>query len=134
MKHDNADFAGRRDTARQAKAALLEKAKAKLADPALEARRAERALVVAARAEREAARAKEAEAQALEEAERQRVAAEVAAQEEAVRQEALEAELAAEKAKAKEADKHVASFLRDEAALKAARDARYAARQARRNN
>ena len=134
MKHDNADFAGRRDTARQAKAALLEKAKAKLADPALEARRAERALVVAARAEREAARAKEAEIKAREEAERQRVAAELAAQEEAARQEALEAELAAEKAKAKEADKHVASFLRDEAALKAARDARYAARQARRNN
>ena len=110
LKNKDADFVERRTAAKDAKAALLEKMKAKQNDPAVEARRAERAAIVAARNEREAAKRAEAERLAREEAER------------------LEAEKAA---KAAEDNKLINRMVEDEAARKAARDERYAARKAR---
>ncbi|WP_370638377.1 DUF6481 family protein [Aurantimonas sp. VKM B-3413] len=110
MKTKNADFVERRAAAKDAKAALLEKMKARKDDPAVEARRAERAAVVAARKEREAAKREEAEKLAREEAERQ------------------EAEKAAKSA---EENRLINQMVEDEAARKAARDERYAARKAR---
>lgn len=124
LKQNNPEFIERRNTARDAKAALLEKMKARREDPALAERQAERAAIVAARNEREAVKRAEAAEAARLEAERQ-------AQLEAERQAAREAEAAAEAERNSEANRHVNRFLADEAALKAARDARYAARRAR---
>jgi len=114
------DFTDRRQAAKDAKAALLEKTKARQNDPALQARRAERAAVVAAREEREALKRQKRE---QEEAERK-------AQEQAER-EAAEA-LAAQSA-ASEQDRLIAKAMEDQAAQKAKRDARYAARQNRKS-
>ena len=113
LKTKDADFVERRTAAKDAKAALLEKVKARQNDPATEARRAEHAAVVVAREEREAAKREEAEKVARETAERE----------------------AAEKA-AKEAEdnKLINRMVKDEAALKAARDERYSARKARKGN
>ncbi|WP_062206061.1 DUF6481 family protein [Aureimonas sp. AU12] len=124
MKHDNSDFAGRLTAAKDARAALMEKVNAKRNDPAVEARRAERAEMAAARAEREAAKREAAAAKALIEAQQRE-------EEEARRQAELAEQQAAEAVRNAEENKHVTRFLQDEAALKAARDARYAARQAR---
>ncbi|HEY9057995.1 MAG TPA: DUF6481 family protein, partial [Aurantimonas sp.] len=66
LKPKGADFVERRTAAQEAKAALLEKMKAKQNDPAAEARRAERAAIVAAREERQAKKRAEAEAKARE--------------------------------------------------------------------
>ena len=110
LKTKDADFVERRTAAKDAKAALLEKMKARKNDPAAEARRAERAAIVAARDEREAAKREEAERIAREDAERQ------------------EAEKAAKSA---EDNKLINRMVEDEAARKAARDERYAARKAR---
>ncbi|WP_245415106.1 DUF6481 family protein [Aureimonas flava] len=118
MKQVGTDFIDRRNAAKEAKAALLEKMKAKRNDPDAQARRDEHAAIVAARAEREAARR---EQQQAEQAERE---AERAAQA------AAEAE-AAEQAAVSERDRLIAQTLADQAAQKAKRDARYAARQSR---
>lgn len=84
--------------------------KAMRADPASEARRAERATIVAAREEREAAAREETDRVARENAERE----------------------AAEKAaKSAEDNKLINRMVEDEAARKAARDERYSARKAR---
>ncbi len=133
----DATFADRRSTAATAKRALLEKFRTRPAgdDPAEVARRAERARIAEARATRLA------EKEALRKAEQDRRAA-VREQEEAERvahQAAIEAErLAAEQALAEEKaarDASKAALIKrvvlDEAALKAARDARYANRKAR---
>jgi hypothetical protein len=130
-------FFDRRSTAASAKQALLEKFRSRPAedDPAEIERRAERARIAEARA------ARVAEKEALIKAEEDRRAA-VRAQAEAERlaaEAAIEAErLAAEQAiadeKAARADAKAALIKRvvlDEAALKAARDARYANRKAR---
>lgn len=130
-------FADRRSTAASAKQALLEKFKKRPAedDPAEIERRAERARIAEARA------ARLAEKEAIKKAEADRRAA-VRAQEEAERlaaEAAIEAErLAAEQALADEKNARDAAkaemikrVVRDEAALKAARDARYANRKAR---
>lgn len=114
------DFTDRRKAAKDAKAALLEKMKAKQSDPELQARRAENAAVAAARAEREEAKRKQREE---EKAKRE-------AEEEAARVAA--AELAAQSA-ASERDRLIAKMMEDQAAQKAKRDARYAARQNRKN-
>ena len=118
MKQTGTDFIDRRNTAKEAKAALLEKMKAKQNDPAAQARREERAAVAAARAEREAAKRDQRKAE-----EDERRAAEAAA--------AAEAAEAAEKAAVSERDKLIAQAMVDQAAQKAKRDARYAARQSR---
>ena len=113
LKSKDADFVERRTAAKDAKAALLEEVKARQADPAAEQRRAEHAAIVAAREEREAAKRAEADRIARETAERE------------------EAEKAA---KAAEDNKLINRMVQDEAALKAARDERYAARKARKGN
>lgn len=123
MKHKDNEFAERRSAAKDAKSALLEKAKAKQDDPATEARRAERAAIVAARVERQAVKRADEERRKLEEEDRRK-------REEAERMAALEIQKAAEEeARLAESKKLVARVLEDEAARKAARDARYAARQ-----
>lgn len=131
------DFADRRSTAATAKQALLEKFKARPAenDPAEIERRAERARIAQART------ARLAEKESVRKAEEDRRAA-ARAQQEAERlaaEAAIEAErLAAEQALAEEKasrDAAKAAMIKrvvlDEAALKAARDARYANRKAR---
>jgi hypothetical protein len=130
-------FADRRSTAATAKQALLEKFKNRPAadDPAEIERRAERTRIAEARA------ARIAEKEALIKAEEDRRAA-VRAQAEAERlaiEAAIEAErVAAEQALADEKaarDGAKAALIKrvvlDEAAMKAARDARYAARKTR---
>lgn len=108
------DFNERRNAAADAKKALLERYKAKVQDPSLAERQAER---VAAAKEREL---RQAQRKAEKEAEAKRSAEEKAAREAA---EAAERIAQAEKAEADQA-----ALL---AAQKAARDARYAARKAR---
>jgi hypothetical protein len=132
-KHDT--FADRQSTAASAKQALLEKFKNRPAedDPAEIARRAERARI----AEDRAARLSEKEA--LRKAEEDRRAAERKQKEDArlAAEAAIEAErLAAEQAiidekNARDAAKSalIKQVVIDEAAQKAARDARYAARK-----
>ena len=116
-------FAERRQTAAEAKKALLERFKAKPAadDPAMLARQAERKAIAEARekraAEREKLRREKAEAEARERAERE-AAAEAAARAEAEAKEQAEKDM-------------IARLLADEAERKAKRDARYAARKAR---
>jgi hypothetical protein len=102
-----------------AKKALLEKMKARPGpdDPAVQARIAERKAIAEARAVREAAKAEAAEKAAIEKAAREAAAAE---------ERRLEAERAAEEERQK-IDLKAAL----EAAQKRARDARYAARKAR---
>lgn len=118
MKRKEAEFVERRSAANDAKAALLEKARARKNDPEAVSRREEHAALAAAREEREEAKRLAAEQKRREDAER-------------------EAALAAERQAAEEAAKKAASedlvarLLQDEAARKAQRDSRYAARQAR---
>ena len=121
------NFQDRQASAAKAKQALLEKFRSRPAadDPAVQQRDAERRAVVEARKQREA---EKAEKRRLEEIERQkRLAAEEAARVQALadqqRREAEEAELKA----AEEAELKVMI----EAEKKAERDARYAARKAR---
>lgn len=112
------DFADRRQAAKDAKTALLDKAKAWQNDPKAQARRTGRAAVVAAREEREAAKRRQREREQAErqlEVETQRAAAE---------------EVAVQLA-ASEQERLIAQALADQAAQKAKRDTRYAARQSR---
>ncbi|WP_007754807.1 DUF6481 family protein [Rhizobium sp. CF080] len=124
MRHPNDNsFAERRKTAADAKRELLAKfaSAPKLSDPAMQERRAEREAVAAAREARRAER----EAQKAAENERQlREAAELAAAAEAHEKAAAEARQA-------ETNDRVARVVADEAARKAERDRRYAARKAR---
>jgi hypothetical protein len=124
------DIFERRNTANEAKRALLERFKAKPAedDPQVQARRAERQAILEARekrnAEKEKLKQERLAREAIERAERE--AAETAAR--------LAAEEAASaEAKAKEAEEmdRISRLLSDEAERKAKRDARYAARKAR---
>jgi len=115
-------FNERRQTADEARKALLEKFKTKpVDDPAFQARMAERKAIAEAREQREAEKKRlkqaKAEAEARERAERQ--AAEEAAT------------LAEVEAKAQAETDLVARLLADEADRKAKRDAKYAARKAR---
>ena len=116
-------FAERRQSAIEARKALLEKFKTRPADddPEVQARRAEREAIARARAQREAERQRlkqeKAEQEARERAEREAAAAAKAQAE------------AAEKALSEE--DLVSRLLADEADRKAKRDARYAARKAR---
>jgi len=130
-------FADRRSTAVAAKQALLEKFKARPAedDPDELERRAERARIAEAReariAEKEALRKAEADRRA---AERKRKEDERLAAEAAIEAERLAAEQAIEEEKAARDAAKAAMIKRvvvDEAALKAARDARYANRKSR---
>ena len=117
------NFAERRQTANDAKKALLEKFKARPAadDPAVLAKQAERKAAADARAQREAERKEQKRAQAEREAR------------ERAEREAATAEAARAEAEAKQqAEKDLVDrLLADEAARKAKRDARYAARKAR---
>lgn len=122
-RRDDSSFADRRKTADSAKKALLEKFSAapKADDPAVQERLAARQAVAEAR------EARRAERDALKIAERERLAAEAeAAAAEAGRLEREEAE--AREAKLNES---IARVMADEAARKAERDRRYAARKAR---
>ncbi len=118
MKSKEPEFVERRNAARDAKAALLAKAKARANDPAVEARRAERAAIAEAREKRQEAKRQESERL-------KREAHELQMRQEAER---LAAEEAAKTARSNDL---VAKLVEDEAARKAMRDARYAARQAR---
>lgn len=117
------NFADRRQSADEAKKALLEKFKARPAadDPAVQARAAERKAIAEAREKRETERREQkrlkAEQEARERTEREQ-AAELAARTEAQAKEQAEQDM-------------VARLLADEAERKAKRDARYAARKAR---
>ncbi len=131
MSGRNVDFGDRLATAAAAKQALLEKAKAKANDPELLKKQAERAAIAAAREareneRREAKRAEEARIAA------EREAARIAA-EEAAAAAAAEAAAAAAAAEAERAARRKLKPVLTEAEQKAARDARYAARKARRN-
>jgi hypothetical protein len=130
-------FADRRSTAASAKQALLEKFRTRPAedDPAEIERRAERTRIAEARAARIAEKEALIKAEeARRAAERAQVEAERLALEAAIEAERVAAEqaLADEKA-AREAAKSalIKRVVLDEAALKAARDARYAARKTR---
>jgi Family of unknown function (DUF6481) len=120
---DPSKFGDRLSDAQKARAAMLEKARAKLAalNENKPERDAERARIAKEREEREAVRKAEKEARAKREAV-ERAAAEIA-RVEAARLAAEERERAAHEEKAK-----LAKLLTDQ---KAARDARYAARKAR---
>jgi uncharacterized FlgJ-related protein len=130
-------FADRQSTAALAKQALLEKFKKRPAedDPAEMERRAERARIAEARdariAEKEAQRKAEADriAAIKQQAEDERLAAEAAIEAERL---AAEQAIADEKAARDEAKSAlIKRVVLDEAALKAARDARYASRKSR---
>jgi hypothetical protein len=130
-------FADRRSTAATAKQALLEKFKNRPAedDPVEMERRAERARVVEARdariAEKEAVRKAEedrrAAARAQEEADRLAAAAAIEAERLAAEQVIADEKAAREEAKSA----LIKRVIVDEAAQKAARDARYASRKTR---
>ncbi|MBL8582322.1 MAG: hypothetical protein JNL61_08865 [Rhizobiaceae bacterium] len=123
-------FAERRDSANDAKKALLEKFKTRPAadSPEVLARQAERKVVLEARAQREAERARLREErlarEAAERAERERIAEEA-------RRIAEEEAKAAETLRMAEENERIARVLADEAERKAKRDARYAARKQR---
>lgn len=123
-------FADRRETANAAKKALLEKFKAKPAadDPAVIARQQERKAILEAREKREIEKARLKQERLAREAEER---ARKAAEDEAARIKA-EAE-AAEQARiaAAEEEERISTALALEAAQKAKRDARYAARKQR---
>lgn len=117
------NFSDRRQTANEAKKALLEKFKARPSDddPEVQARRAERQAIAEAREKREAERR-----------EQRRLEAEREEREKLERTAAAEAAAKAEaEERAKKEDDLVARLLADEADRKAKRDARYAARKAR---
>ena len=120
---DPSKFGDRLSDAQKARAAMLEKARAKMAalNENKPERDAERSRIAREREEREAARRAEKEARQKQEAEERAAAA--AARLEAERREAEERERAANEEKSK-----LAQLLTDQ---KAARDARYAARKAR---
>lgn len=122
-------FAERRDTANAAKKALLNKFKSKPAadDPAVLAKQAERKAILEARAVREAEKARlKQERLAREAEERARLAAEA----EAARIKAEEEAAEQARLKAIEEEEKLSAALALEAAQKAKRDARYAARKA----
>lgn len=123
-------FAERRDAANAAKQALLERFKSKPAadDPAVLAKQAERKAILEAREKREAEKARlKQERLAREAEERVRLAAEAEAAR--IKAEAEAAELA--RIKAQEEEERLKAELALEAAAKAKRDARYAARKSR---
>ncbi|WP_274630446.1 DUF6481 family protein [Arvimicrobium flavum] len=124
------DFAERRGSANEAKRALLDKFKARPAadDPAVIARQAERKAILEARAIREAEKAR------LKQERLAREAAEAEARRQAEEEARLKAEAeAAELARIREAEEteRLSAQFALEAAQKAKRDARYAARKAR---
>ncbi len=124
------DIFERRNAANEAKKALLERFKARPAadDPAVVARQAERKAILEARAIREAEKAR------LRQEKLEREAKERAEREAAAEAARLAAEqVAAEEARLKDAEENerIARLLADEAARKAKRDARYAARKQR---
>lgn len=123
-------FAERRDSANAAKKALLDKFKAKPADddPEVIARRAERKAVLEARAIREAEKAKQKQERLAREAEER---ARLAAEAEAARIKAEEEAREAARLAAIEEEERLTAQIGLEAAAKAKRDARYAARKAR---
>ncbi len=119
----NPTFADRKQSAAEAKKKLLEKFKTapKLDDPELAAKRAEREAIAKAR------EARRLERERVKEETKVRKAAELAAKAEAALA-AEQAEIAAREAEEKlELERHIA----EEAAKKAERDARYAARKKR---
>jgi Family of unknown function (DUF6481) len=118
--YKNDDFNNRLSSAAEAKAALLERFRSRPGpdDPAVIARKAEQAAIEEAREKRLAER------KAIRDAEEARLAAEMAAVEK-LRQEELA------RRKAEESAKSSAMSAERAAAAKAARDARYAARRAR---
>ena len=121
-------FAERRDAANSAKKALLERFKSKPApdDPAVAAKQAERKAILEARAVREAEKARlKQERLAREAEERARLAEEA----EAARIKAEAEEVEREKQRVKEEEERLTAQLALEAAAKAKRDARYAARK-----
>lgn len=113
------DIFERRNAANEAKKALLERYKQRPAedDPRVQARKAEREAILAARAEREAEKAR---------LKQEKLAREAAERAEAER-------IAAEQARIREAEEaeRIAAELALEAERKAKRDARYAARKSR---
>lgn len=124
MKNPNGDrFDGRLKAASEAKKKQLEQFKVAADDPKLLAKRAKMQEVAAARDVKHKAKAekllKEKEALALQEAE----AAELKAAQDALRKTEVEAE------KAKAAEQEVTKDVTSEAARKAERDRRYAARR-----
>jgi len=123
-------FAERRDSANAAKKALLAKFKSKPAadDPAVQAKQAERQAILEARAIREAEKARlKQERLAREAEERVRLAEEAEAAR--IKAEAEEAER--EQLRIKDEEERLTAQLALEAAAKAKRDARYAARKSR---
>jgi hypothetical protein len=125
LRHPNDNgFAERRKTAENAKRQLLAKfaSAPKPTDPEMQERLAAREAIAAART------ARRAERDALRAAENERLLVEAAAVAEAARaNEEAEAE-----ARQAEVNDRIARFVADEAARKAERDRRYAARKARR--
>lgn len=124
------DVFERRNAANEAKQALLARYKARPSedDPAVQARKAERAAILEAREKRNIEKEKLKQERLAREAEERQVRE---AAEEAAR---LEAEArATEEAKAREMEEteRISRVLADEAERKAKRDARYAARKAR---
>lgn len=121
------DLADRRTAATDAKAALLESYRAKMAanDPTRLARQEERRGIAAARAERHAEQARLAREKA--EQEQRRIEAEAAD-----RLAAAEAVAQSEKSRRSSVDGLVARVVKDEATRKADRDRRYANRKAQR--
>lgn len=123
-------FAERRDSANAAKKALLEKFKTRPAadDPEQLAKQAERKAILEARAKRDEEKARlKAERLAREAEEKKRRDAE----DEAARIKAAEEARIAEELRLKEEEERLSAGLALEAAAKAKRDARYAARKAR---
>ncbi len=131
MSGRNVDFGDRLAAAAAAKQALLEKARAKANDPELARKQAERAAIAAAR------EAREAERRAAKKAEEDRIAAEadrIAAEREAGEPPPQAAVAAAEAAHDWSGKPSaLPSLVLSEAEQKAARDARYAARKARKS-
>lgn len=121
----NQSFQDRRAAAEAAKSALLEKFKARPASdsPEMLAKQAERARITAER-EKRAAEREQAKREEAERREQER-AAQAAAEEEAAN--------AAKRAKEENDQALIKQMLEYEAELKSKRDARYAARKARKN-
>jgi hypothetical protein len=121
--HKEHTFSDRMEDAAKARAARLEKARAKdpRNDPKFAERQAERIRIAQERERREAER------KSTKLADQQRLAAEAAAAEQA----RLEAEKASEEERRRQQLEMASRVVADEAARKAKRDARYAARKAR---
>lgn len=120
------DLADRRSAAADAKAALLQSFRARMAsgDPTRLARQEERRVIAAARDERHAER--DRLKRATHEQEQRRIEAEAAE-----RQAAVDAVAQAERARRESVDSLIARVVKDEALRKAERDQRYANRKAR---